>query len=104
GHSFYWFSLERPGGEADAIAAAYHPPVLAADAAELLSEDGGGLLAEALAGYLAARPWFEGRALRVESAAIVEAVPLGDPAVWLVFVEIGYEAAEPERYLAALSF
>jgi maltose alpha-D-glucosyltransferase/alpha-amylase len=110
GHGFYWFALVDPGKDG-ARAAAYEPPLLETAGAggdpleTALAEGRGEAIAEVLAAWAAAQPWFRGRGRRIERAAIVEVVAIGDPPEGRVtLLELGYEGGGTERYHVSLAF
>jgi maltose alpha-D-glucosyltransferase/alpha-amylase len=75
--------------------------VLAGRSAEsLLLGDEKVAIEDALPGFLRTRHWFRGRAFRIVSAHVEEAVPLGE--VFLLIARIEYADHEAERYVVPL--
>ena len=108
GRGFYWLSLEKAPAEG-ALLRAWEPAALELELdapwESLLVGDCGAPLAEVLAGFAAAHTWFGGRGRRVESARLVDVIPVGEPAqAHVVLLELAYTGGDRERYLLALGF
>jgi len=107
GHDVFWFSLS--GGAyprvPEASGIGWQPPVVqlaGSDPKVLLVR--GSPLERALAGYVPRQRWFRSKARRASSATLVDAVPLGERELSLVFVEIAFDEGDPEIYSLALAF
>ncbi|GAB4361935.1 MAG: maltose alpha-D-glucosyltransferase [Deltaproteobacteria bacterium] len=110
-HAFFWFSLERPGEEeakAEAAERERKVPRLTVPGPweTLLKEDGGRMLERILPGYLQGRRWFGGKARKMKSARILDAVPLAgaSPAVHLLLIRVEYVEEDPEVYTLPVAF
>jgi maltose alpha-D-glucosyltransferase/alpha-amylase len=108
-HAFFWFLLEPPPAPAAGAPASSGelPSVSARDRWEAAFRGRAGAAADGtLMGYLKRCRWFGGKALRLRSARVVDAVPVGDGAedVRLMLVRVEYGDAEPELYLLPLAF
>jgi maltose alpha-D-glucosyltransferase/alpha-amylase len=106
GHGFYLLSLERPA-TTHALAEAWAPPKLEIRGASwenVLAPEREHALAEVLAAFAAAHTWYAGRGRRMESARVVDAVPLGEPVqAFAVIVEIAYVGGERDRYVVPVA-
>jgi maltose alpha-D-glucosyltransferase/alpha-amylase len=111
-HAFYWFALEADAGPAEAGAARRHRPAEAGRETPRLRVDGGWErlleppaeeLSEALAGFLAGRRWFAGKARTLRGVRVTDAIPLGTDGS-LVLADVAYADGEPETYLLPLGF
>jgi maltose alpha-D-glucosyltransferase/alpha-amylase len=104
-HAFYWFELRRPSPAAALASAAAPPPELeVASLDSLLTGDEQSVLADQLVGFLAGRPWFEGRARAVRAVQIVRASRVGDTSVFFVVVKVDYADGEPESYAVPMAW
>src|SRR5262249_33232771 len=107
GHSFYWFSLERPRtSELDARMAAYQPPTfdVAEDWEPTLHTEERATVEGIIPAWLQTRPWFEADGRRLTGVRVVEAVPVeGREGVFdLLVVEAAFASGSPTRYLLPL--
>ncbi len=116
-HTFYWFALEpqRAAG-LSAPPAAAAPPAGAAARVPVLTLSGGwesafqgkarAGLEDILGGYLRTRRWFGGKARRIRSARIREALrmPYASSAAYLSLVQVDYSEGDPELYALPLTF
>jgi len=110
-HSFYWFALEpqraaaSEGRPADEEARA---PVLTASAGWESAFQGKArsALEDAVSGYLRARRWFGGKARRIRSVRIREALrmPYASSAAYITLVQVDYTEGDPEIYALPLTF
>ena len=107
-YSFYWFSLETPRAPPGGLTAEASLPALATrgDWRALVHARNGSALAGLLPGFLAVQRWFRGKARTVESARVVDAIPVyPDPSEPLVaIVRVEYAEGEPETYALPLAF
>lgn len=110
-HAFYWFSLEPPREEAAEASAAERErkiPRLSARGAwdTLLQDPGKETLERILPDYLRGRRWFGGKARKMKTARIEEAVPLAgaSPAARLLLVRVEYLEEDPEIYTLPVVF
>ncbi|HKI37073.1 MAG TPA: maltose alpha-D-glucosyltransferase [Gemmataceae bacterium] len=107
--AFYWFSLEpRPAG---ALPAPVHEAELltleaADDWRNVFKGKAREALAEALAAYLPGCPWFRGRRRTIDTASVLDAVPLGEESVaaHVVLVRVEYTEGDPETYVLPVAF
>jgi maltose alpha-D-glucosyltransferase/alpha-amylase len=97
-HAFYWFALTAAPPDPLREIAAEPPPALdwAGGLKDLLVE-GRGDLERALPAILRRRPWFAGASRVVESAEIVDALPVTEDG-WLVLVRTDYTEGETDVY------
>src|SRR5437762_4491240 len=63
-------------------------------------------LEAALPDYVRGRRWFGGKARRVTSVEIVEAMPLQDGSAhaYIVLAQVNYSAGEPQKYVLPLAY
>jgi len=108
-YAFYWFSLEPR-------AAGVLPPTV--PEAELLTLAAGDdwqsvfrgkareALAEALAAYLPGCPWFRGQARTIETASVLDAVPIARDGMTahIVLVRVEYTEGDPETYVVPVAY
>jgi maltose alpha-D-glucosyltransferase/alpha-amylase len=106
-HAFFWFSLEpRPAmtPEAPSASEPERRPVLKLGGpwAELFTSINKTRLEAVLPDYLQRQRWFGGKSRVVQSATIIEAVPMPlsreEIDVWLLLVRVAYVQGEPETY------
>ncbi len=105
-HSFYWFGLEEPAPvEVTAPAREPRPVALGQRWEAPLEPRARRALAERLPDHVRDRRWFGGKARRLRSASVRDAVPLGPPAlrVHLGLVDLAYAEGEPDTYLVPVS-
>jgi maltose alpha-D-glucosyltransferase/alpha-amylase len=111
-HAFYWFLLEAPktAAEAETVGPeARRYPVLAVSRAgdELFQGKSRAALEALLPEYLGARRWFGGKARIVQSARILDVIPITGIAAasanYMFLVKVTYTEGEPETYLLAAS-
>jgi maltose alpha-D-glucosyltransferase/alpha-amylase len=104
GHSFYWFSIQRPRtAEHEERMSLYDIPALESTTLEGLFANETEALEETLLGFLETRRWFGGRDRVVSACTISERVLLAEGQVGLVFVRVEYAEGEPETYVVPLS-
>jgi maltose alpha-D-glucosyltransferase/alpha-amylase len=108
-HGFYWFKLEPPPrSESRPEALAAEIPALQVSGSWDAVFNGTGKLAleRALPGYLQACRWFGGKARRLRSATLIDAVTFKfhETAVYLATFEIQYREGSAETYLLPLGF
>jgi maltose alpha-D-glucosyltransferase/alpha-amylase len=106
-HSFYWFSMERPGVEDERFSLPPRPAVIECTSIEaILLGDERPLLDEGLIDFLEARPWFPGRERALKSAHIDDVIPLQGAArpIYLAFVRVEYSDRPPQTYALPLDF
>jgi maltose alpha-D-glucosyltransferase / alpha-amylase len=110
-HTFYWFQLtpER-SGEQPSVELGQRPewPMLApvgGDWTALLKGDDRALLEAILADYIRPRRWFGGKARRIRSASIVEAMDASTDALaaYISLVRVEYVDGDPETYVLPLA-
>ena len=106
-HGFYWFKLESAGQPArpqiETPAAALE---IAGAWEQVLSRGGKTGLEKILSSYLPSCRWFGGKARRVRSVTLTEAVALPTDAgeAKLTILEVAYGEGAPESYLLPLAF
>jgi len=111
-HSFFWFSLQpraTPFTLSDAPAAALAlPEIKAADGWDSVLVGGSAKesLESILLGYVRQRRWFAGKARRLKSAQIMDAidVPGADGTAYLTTIQVTYRDGDPETYLLPVAY
>ena len=110
-HAFYWFALEQQqlsAGEIGPVPGERKVPELqvAGSWENLFRKEGKGGLERILPGYLKMRRWFGGKARRIKSTTIREAVPLPgtSPPSVLAMAQVEYAEGDPEIYSMPLVF
>ena len=110
-HEFFWFALEPVRVTVSDVAAGAkepEPPVIAVAAGwpAVLRGRARTALEEALPAFLRTRRWFGGKARRIKSARIADAVPIpyGDSTAYLCLVQVEYAEGDPETYALNLAF
>jgi maltose alpha-D-glucosyltransferase / alpha-amylase len=108
-HAFYWFALEAPAGEPVRIEPGSVEPARLQVSGEwraVLDEDGGSAWSEALATFLQGRRWYGGKARRLKSVSVADAVPVPTSGVEAVIalVRAEYTEGAPDRYVLPLAF
>ena len=104
-HGFYWFELERPPAVDERLSQAPRPAAVECTSVEsLLLGDERPLLADALAAFIQARPWFQGRDRTLRSVQIASAERVPGQPVFFTFVRVEYLDAEPELYAMPLAW
>ncbi len=105
-HSFYWFSMQPravPAVQSDGgVAAAVLPEINVAGGWEsVLFGQAKERLESILVPYIRQRRWFAGKARRMKSAQVVDAVevPDGDGSDYLSTIVVSYAEGDPETYL-----
>ncbi len=105
-HSFYWFSLERPGAQEERLSMPRLPALVeGASVEQLLKEH---RLDEALVSFLESRPWFWRRAF-LRSAHVADVLRLGrgaseGPPLFLVLVRVEYTDGTSELCTLPIAF
>jgi maltose alpha-D-glucosyltransferase/alpha-amylase len=107
-HSFYWFNLE-PGDEHEGAAAAVSVPSITVSGAwqDVLRGPARSQLATALARYIRTKRWFAGKARRLQSLEITDAIPMGRASgreARLVLTHAVYQQGDDETYVLPLGF
>jgi maltose alpha-D-glucosyltransferase/alpha-amylase len=107
-HTFYWFSLEPPRlPEVTLTPQEVRLPTLevAGTLESLFSGEGKAALEAVLPGYLKARRWFGGKARRLKSARLLEAipVPLDGTDAYITLVQVDYTEGDPDLYVLPLT-
>ncbi len=110
-HAFFWFSLEPSLEEEAEGAAAERERRVARLTAPgpwdaLLKQEGRKTLERVLPDYLRGRRWFGGKARKMKSARIADAVPLAgsSPAAQLLLIRVEYVEEDPETYTLPVAF
>ena len=110
-HAFYWFALERqqaPEGESEPGRGERRIPALhvAGNWDNLFRKEGKGGIERILPDFLRTRRWFGGKARRIKSASVREAVPLPGttPSSVILLVQVDYSDGDPEVYSVPLAF
>jgi maltose alpha-D-glucosyltransferase/alpha-amylase len=110
-HAFYWFALEQqqvstgdadPGHEERRI-----PTLLVAGSWDhLFRKDEKGRLERILPDYLKTRRWFGGKARRIKSSVIRDAIPMPgvSPPSVILLVQVEYSEGDSETYTVPLAF
>ncbi len=116
-HAFYWFSLEAPRQEADVPTPRLRTIEVGAWT-QLFSKRGRSELEEILPAWIRGRRWFGGKARKIKSVELEEAVPLparvegpkggkpsrsSKPLAMLAFVSVEYTEGDAETYLLPLT-
>jgi maltose alpha-D-glucosyltransferase/alpha-amylase len=108
-HSFYWFKLEPPR-QTESRAAAVERELVTVSVsgswAEVFESGAKAALERSLPAYLKACRWFGGKARRMRSATILDAVPFkfDAAAVYLATIAVLYQEGNPETYLLPLGY
>ncbi len=111
-HSFFWFSLQPraiPAVQGDApVAAAVLPEIRVSSGWDSVLVDGSAKerLESVLPGYVRQRRWFAGKARRLKSAQITDAidVPGADGTAYLTTILVSYRDGDPETYLLPVAY
>lgn len=114
-HAFYWFSLEPQRlnlVSLYAAPAAAPIPTLAVKGewGDLFKGAAQGVLGKVLVGYVKGCRWFGGKARQIQSAGILDVIPMhyavgAHPQVtYLVLLQVQYAEGEPETYCLPLTF
>ncbi len=110
-HSFYWFSLEpqqaalgQPGPAEPKTRVS--TLVISAPWDQLLQEKGRATLEGILPAYLQVRRWFRGKARRIKTTSILDAlpVPCNGSSAYLVPIQVDYAEGDMEIYLLPIAF
>jgi maltose alpha-D-glucosyltransferase/alpha-amylase len=105
-HGFYWFKLENTRATG-AVEEGQAPVIEIAGAWDQVITGGAKpALEKVLANYVLNRRWFGGKARKIRSTKIVEAiaVPVDSSRAYFVAVEFVYSEGDPETYLMPLAF
>ena len=102
-HSFLWFSLRGvAAGDEAAVAAATDLPEIAwrGDLVRMLTR-GTDQVVDVLLRWMLQQRWYRGKAQAVQTARIVDAIPLSSaqPPAALALLRVEYRDAEPETYV-----
>jgi len=110
-HAYYWFALEERGSAAaesePGQVVAKRPSISVAAAWEKVFQGRGrSAIEEVLPGFLKTRRWFGGKARRIKSARIVDAVPVpvDGGTTYLSLVQLDYTEGDPETYVVTMAF
>jgi maltose alpha-D-glucosyltransferase / alpha-amylase len=110
-HTFYWFALEpqRVAPESQPLDANTNLPSLMVEGDwQAVFRDNGRLaaLAASLPGYLRERRWFRGKARRIRTVRILDAIPVGPEmrAAYITLIQLDYMEGEGEIYVLPLAF
>jgi maltose alpha-D-glucosyltransferase/alpha-amylase len=110
-HSFFWFSLQprsTPIVQSDGQLAAPVLPEIRVSAAwdSVLLGSSKERLESVLIGYVKQRRWFAGKARRLKSVSITDAidVPGADGAAYLTTIVVTYAEGDPETYLLPIAY
>jgi maltose alpha-D-glucosyltransferase/alpha-amylase len=108
-YAFYWFSLEpRPADQVPAVVP--EEDLLTLETPEewhsIFKGKAREALAEAITAYLPGCPWFRGRDRTIETACVLDTVPVGRDAIkaHVVLVRVEYTEGDPETYVLPLGF
>jgi len=109
-YAFYWFSLEPARAEpirqrALPSEVAASVPTIAGQAEELFRKESWPALEPVLMGYIRGRRWFRGKARRIRSLEIRDAIPMRfiDSTTYIILAEVDYTEGEPETYVVPLT-
>ncbi len=105
-HAFHWFVLEPQSTKRPSVTEVTVPVLTAVDGwEELVLGAGREELEEILPAYLHGRRWFGGKARRVLSTRIVDAiaVPYGGAWAYLALIRVEYAVGESETYALPLA-
>jgi len=110
-HSFYWFSLQPRAAAVvssdGAVPAAVLPEIKVSGGWDsVLFGSAKERLEGVLLGYIRQRRWFAGKARRLKSASIVDAieVPGIDRSAYLLTILVSYAEGDPETYLLPVTY
>ena len=106
-HGFYWFKLETARAAARTTEEGQAPVIeLAGVWDQLINGSAKPALEKILPRYLHNRRWFAGKARKIRTAKIVEAiaVPFDSTRGYFVAVELTYSDGDPETYLMPMAF
>jgi maltose alpha-D-glucosyltransferase/alpha-amylase len=110
-HSFYWFSLEpQPQPRVRNHPAALESTVPALQASgdwqDLFWSEARTALGGVLLGYMRRRRWFGGKARQVQSAEVLDVIPVHHrtSTAQVTLVQVEYLEGEPETYLLPVAF
>jgi maltose alpha-D-glucosyltransferase/alpha-amylase len=110
-HSFYWFSLQPRAAAALpadwGLAAAVLPEIKVAGSWDsVLFGTAKERLEGVLLPYIRQRRWFAGKARRLKSASIVDAIEVNgnDRSAYLLTVLVAYAEGDPETYLLPVTY
>ena len=101
-HAFYWLELQPQVRDPDVVG----PPTIEVRGRweQVLGAKRRGALEKVLAGHLATRRWFRGKARRIKTTHITDSVPFETTAgrVFLLVVQVEYVSGPPETYVLPL--
>src|SRR5712692_6915545 len=108
-HAFYWFKLDAPRAvEVSAKATEPQVPTIEAVGAwdAILSGRAKPALERVLPDYLKGCRWFGGKAKRLSSVSIVDALPVPLPAskAYVLLMQVNYVEGEAETYVLPVTF
>ena len=105
-HGFYWFKLEAAQAAGTAEDGQAPAIEIAGVWDQLITGSGRAALEKILPRYLHNRRWFGGKARRIRSTKITEAIPIpvDSTKAYFVMVEVGYVEGDPETYILPLAY
>lgn len=108
-HAFYWFMLQpQPEYAQLPQPQAKHPPILVKGKWENVFSvpEAKVSLESVLADYLYSCRWFGGKARKVQSTHITEAIPLkyGDIEAYIILLQVGYTEGAAETYMLPIAY
>ena len=106
-HGFYWFKLETAQAELRAAEDVQAPVIEIAGAWDQVIIGGAkAALEKILPRYLQNRRWFGGKARKIRSVKIIDAIamPVDSTRDYFVAVELAYGEGDPETYLLPMAF
>ncbi len=103
-HAVYWLAIEGPREDAAAAPADEDAPAIAGTGSleALLAGRPRAELERALARFLPTRRWYSGKARRIRSVSVVDAIPLAGPSARVVIARVDFIEGEPETYAMPL--
>jgi len=112
-HAYYWFALEERGSAAQEVQVgrqrqAEMVPAISVQSTweNLFRGRGKATVEEILPVFLKTRRWFGGKARRIKSVEIVDAVPVpvGRATSFLTLVRVDYTEGDPDTYVVTMAF
>jgi maltose alpha-D-glucosyltransferase/alpha-amylase len=111
-HSFFWFSLQprataQLSTDGQAPAAAVVPEIkVTGDWDTVLLGSARERLESVLLGFVKQRRWFAGKARRLKSAQIIDAIhlPGADDSAYMATVLVSYAEGDPDSYLVPMAY
>ena len=112
-YGFYWFALKPPrvgsidlAAESEGDVPWLTVPAVSAEWESMFEEGNKAALEAILPRFLRARRWFGGKARPIQSAEIVDVVPIhhASPTAYVALVQVEYTEGDPETYVLLLAF